>query len=620
VRLRASIPLDEGRRNGACGGPSVRLLPLLLLATFAAPRLDRHPWAEAVEEKTRHYIVQTNTFPELARSLGEALERAYPLFEDRFGPLEGKARRPMRVALYRTAREYMEMGDGIDGAIGHYDAALDRCAVMHRGGAGEEGWAIAVHEAAHHYLGRRHPTFRAPGWYGEGIACWFEGLADPTAPLGIARLRARTARAALDAGEADLALLLATRAGVTGRTLQMSNFTPARFYALSWSFVRFLVTDDRTRDAFRRFELRLFASRPFEAADQERARRLLEEECGALAELEKAWHASIAAIPPVGEPSRAPVYLGELAHADAFVRWSAVGRLGGAAIDRDLRRAAVALLDDSDLMVRVAAGEALAPYPDHDAVPAFVRALDSGEPTLKAAALRALAHPCADAAVPRLLEELEAEGEREGALGALAAIGDRRAHAALRAAVVDPLLPGALRARCAAGLESDPEAYAALAAAAFDSDAAVAAAARASLEAIQRSAEEKPDRDFTAELQRLALEIEAFRTARHDATATLVDGRRLPDPTSATGIAALLDLLRDASAPASVRAGACALLGSAGAREAVPALRRLCGPTHPERLRLEAVRALVRLTGESRGFQPGQGARAREEAFRAWAE
>ncbi|MGQ0614232.1 MAG: HEAT repeat domain-containing protein [Planctomycetaceae bacterium] len=598
----------------------MRLLPFLVLATFAAPRLDRHPWSAAVEEKTRHYIVQTNTFPELARSLGEALERAYPLFEERFGPLEGKARRPMRVALFRTAREYMELGDGIDGAIGHYDAALDRCALMHRGGAGEEGWAIAVHEAAHHYLGRRHPTFRPPGWYGEGMACWFEGLADPTAPLGIARLRARTARAALDAGEADLGLLLATRAGVSGRTILMSNFTPARFYALSWSLVRFLVTDARTRDSFRRFELRLFASRPFEAADQERARRLLEEECGPLAELEKGWHASIVALPPAGEAPRAPVYLGELHHADAYVRWHAAGRLGGAAIDRDLRRAAVALLDDPDLMVRVAAGEALAPFPDHDLVPAFVRALDCGEPALKATALRALAHPCADAAVPRLLEEVEAKGEREGALSALAAIGDPRAFPALRAALVDPRLPGTLRARCAATLESDPEAYAVLAAAAFDNDAAVAAAARASLEAIQRSADESQDRDFTAELQRLALEIEAFRTARREATATLVDGRRLPDPTSPTGIAALLDLLRDASAPASVRAGACALLGSAGARDAIPALRRLCGPSYPERLRLEAVRALVRLTGETRGFAPGQGARDREAAFRAWAE
>mgnify|MGYP007097269366 CR=1 FL=1 len=39
-----------------------------------------------------------------------------------------------------------------------------------------------------------------------------------------------------------------------------------------------------------------------------------------------------------------------------------------------------------------------------------------------------------------------------------------------------------------------------------------------------------------------------------------------------------------------------------------------------EALRLAAVRALVRITGEYRGFEPGQPARDREAAYRAWIE
>jgi len=53
---------------------------------------------------------------------------------------------------------------------------------------------------------------------------------------------------------------------------------------------------------------------------------------------------------------------------------------------------------------------------------------------------------------------------------------------------------------------------------------------------------------------------------------------------------------------------------------AVPLLQRLCLPQEEDRLRLEAVRALVRITGETRGYEPGQRATAREAALRAWAE
>jgi hypothetical protein len=79
-------------------------------------------------------------------------------------------------------------------------------------------------------------------------------------------------------------------------------------------------------------------------------------------------------------------------------------------------------------------------------------------------------------------------------------------------------------------------------------------------------------------------------------------------------------VLEDASAPARDVREACRKLAEARAHEALPALKRLCRPHVDESVRLEAARALVAITGETRGFEPGQGARDREAAYRAWSE
>jgi len=68
------------------------------------------------------------------------------------------------------------------------------------------------------------------------------------------------------------------------------------------------------------------------------------------------------------------------------------------------------------------------------------------------------------------------------------------------------------------------------------------------------------------------------------------------------------------------RATACRELGRLGADDALPALKRLCRARVEDRVRLEVIRALVAITGETRGFEPGQSATARERAYRAWAE
>lgn len=512
----------------------MKLLPILVAAATLAPgRPLRHVWSEAFEIAGPRFVVETDTFPEAGRSLLDGLDGAYPLFEERFGPLEGRARRPMRVALFYGRESYMKEGGGVEGAAGHFDPALDRCAVAYRETDEAEGWPIAVHEACHHYLNRRHPDALLPSWYGEGIACWFEGLADPVS-RGVARMRATLARETAAAGEADLPTLLLAQAKVGPGGVTLSAYSPARFYALSWSLVHYLATDPATRESFRRFELRLFASRPAYSERAESARRLLEEECGDLAAIERGWRAHLRDLVVPAGPLAAPPYRFELESENAYTRFDALRRLRGAALPSSLREPVLRCLLDDDFAVRAAAARAVDASIGARALPGLVRALEVADPTL-----------------------------RRSAVDALLRIDDPRSYAALGRALEDPAIGTLAKATIAER---------------FARRAAAEAQKAAQLRVAVSHAEERP---------------ESFDL--------------------------LLALLADASAPAARRTEACARLGRLGDLRAVTPLRKLCRPSHPEPIRLAALKALVAITGESRGYAPGQGARDREAAFRAWA-
>ena len=562
-----------------------RLALLALVVVICAPgavRLDRHPWRKAIEVRTEHFVVETNVFPEVARSLAERLESSYALFADRFGPLDRHAARRMRVALYRTADEYLTKGDGVRGAVGHFDAALDRCALAWRGGVGETGWPIAVHEASHHYFRRRFPRVTTPSWYSEGVACYFEGLQDPTTKRGIARTRVRGARVALAEDRASLDALLKARARVVDGGLRIETFAPVRYYALSWSLIHFLATDPRYRHRFRRFEARLFATTARGTSREDHARELLLAECGPLDRLERDWHAHIRGLSRPEAPPRPRVYAWELSARSPWVRFHALHRLSRGPLPADLRRGVVKLLDDPDVIVRTAAVTLLQRRVDRTVAARLLENLDAGDALLRREALRALATPAAAVAVPRLLAERE---DRVLALEALVAIGDPRARGTLRLAVLDSLFPDVLRARCANALADDPESLSTLRLATSDRSAIVRSAARAALR----------------------------RTARDTVQMSMrgIPARRRGD---------LLHTLGDAGAALADRVAACEELARAREARAVPRLRRLCAAGHADALRLAAVRALVRITGETRGFRPGQRAREREAALRRWAD
>jgi HEAT repeat protein len=571
----------------------MRLLALLLIttATLAGEGgLDPHPWDLATRSEGRRFTVTTNTFPELATSLVTHLDAAYAHFERRFGPLPPHRSRRMEVWLFRTKEEYLTRADGVRGALGHFDAALDRSALIWDGGTGETGWPIAVHEACHHYFRRRFPGVLAPTWYSEGIACYFEGLQDLTAPHAVARLRLETARAALLRGNARLEAVLSARADLREGKLQMAGFTPTRFYALAWSFVHFLNNDARLKKGFLRFERRFFESGVTLGNREAVARSILIEECGDLSHLERGWRAHVEALPALHRYELAAVQAEHLASASPFQRYRALRELGRQADRAELEAELLRRLGDRDLIVRQEATRLIARRMRDAAIPALIRNLDLLDTDGRLAAIRALARPEATAAVPRLIREAES-GERDAALRALVEIGHPDAWPLLRAAVADEKLGYLTRALCAGALDRDPLAVEVLRAASESRVSNLSRAARAALLRLGSTIRVEPE----------------------------PSGESAPVVAGPTPIPVLLDLLADPEASGPDLAHACRLLGERKAVEAVPSLRRLCRPDRDDEVRLEAIRALARITGETRGFQPGQSAREREAAYRAWA-
>ncbi len=561
-------------------------LCLLLLVVAPAGALDLHPWTRIYRAASPTHMVETNTYPEIAASLRDQLAEAYVLFEDRFGPLLGKARRPMVLRLYRTRDEYMTLGGGIQGAVGHFDPTLDRCAIVWRGEIGTRGWPVAVHEACHQYFRRRFRSLYPPSWYSEGMACWFEGLLDPTVNQSVSRLRIRAAKAARSAGLASLQTVLHGRAKVENGQLRIDGVSPARYYGLAWSFIHFLVTSPKYRQKFRRFELRMFSQRLLPRSRERVVARILESECGPADELEQDWLRHLDAL-RITAPTRHPsVASWELQAPRPFVRYAALHRLREAPLTAALQPHVIAALDDLDLQVRLAACAALENRLPKEAVPAMISVLDVGDRALRRAGLRALAQPTARAAVPRLLRE---NVDIELAIRALAAIDDPRSYGLLRHAVTAPHLSPATRARCAAALASDPKATDALREAEEDTAPAVRHAARIAL--IRHDERQK--------------EAAALRQTHRTAARSRIDD--------------WLTVLRNPFASASEVSLACEALAALRTKRAIADLRRLCRPRIGDPKRLAAVRALVKITGETRGFAPGQSAREREAAFRAWA-
>lgn len=142
----------------------------------------RSQWENAYQEETVHYVVKTNASEELARELGAVLEVAYGELKKFYGAEpELKKGEKMAVYAYRSFEDYRKYCVE-NKATDHLNAAgfarSDSNVVVGYDKMQNTQMLLRtmVHEAAHLYYFRVRPWGRAPSWYAEGMASYFEGF------------------------------------------------------------------------------------------------------------------------------------------------------------------------------------------------------------------------------------------------------------------------------------------------------------------------------------------------------------------------------------------------------------------------------------------------------------
>ena len=314
------------------------------------------------------------------------------------------------------------------------------------------------------------------------------------------------------------------------------------------------------------------------------------------------WRKHIDALPQPPEIVAPAVYRWDLASEHAYTRYSALRNLQRARLPMPVIDRVYVALDDSDVIVRTEATRLFEQQARADgdwpkSVPAILlRSVDAGDPGLKRAALGALAHPDMSAAVPHLMAETD---EREARVYALARMNDVRTFPVLRKAALDLNIGPRARSACIRTLASDPDARDVLMRATGSPERGVRRLARAALMRLDGRLADVEDRQAkNASDAALAAATEAVHMG---------------------GTRAIVRIALDPSARSIDRVHACLLLGTMRSRDSVPALRRLCRPGIDSAVRLEALRSLVRITGETQGYRAAQRARDREAVFRRWA-
>lgn len=143
----------------------------------------RSKWDNAIEQETAHYSIKTNVSEEVAKELGSVLEVAYEELKKFYGA-EPDLPKGQKMTLYafksfEDYRKYCVENKAEDHLNAAGFARSDSNVVVGYDKMQNTQMLLRtmVHEAAHLYYFRVRPWGRAPSWYAEGMATYFEGFA-----------------------------------------------------------------------------------------------------------------------------------------------------------------------------------------------------------------------------------------------------------------------------------------------------------------------------------------------------------------------------------------------------------------------------------------------------------
>jgi tetratricopeptide (TPR) repeat protein len=213
-------------------------------------------WANAYEEETKHFLVKTNTSPELLEYYCTLLETFYSLMDQRVGinPTPTLSRTKMKVHIFKSRKEFNELTGMGGGVIGFFDRLDNQLCLFHDyQDPGISSW-VALHEGTHLLTYLIEPQSWPQIWINEGVADFF-GSADISIDPKKGKISIQPGRLQV---ERILTVQQAIKDGkyVTLERLfrtERSGFT-AFEYAHAWSLVYFLNnSSEKYKKGFNKF-------------------------------------------------------------------------------------------------------------------------------------------------------------------------------------------------------------------------------------------------------------------------------------------------------------------------------------------------------------------------------
>lgn len=315
--------------------------------------LARHSdWRNAWSKETRHFVVESNTSPELLDDYAELLEAYYALMDERIGinPSPTMRRTKLAVNVFKSRAEFRELSDWGEGSmpggvIGFFSPMGKSLNFFHDyEDPGRTTW-VALHECTHLLTFLVDQQYRPQIWVNEGVADYFgsskverdkkgkvvitPGELQTDRVLTVQQAIAQSREAAPATGgtgdgkeSGDKKNPKKGRADRRDTTLEeLFMFPREQFdgfqYAHAWSFVYFLnnYEDGKYAKSFAKFFKGLYSlEKPLKVDTSGGAKRVSPQDIRAYLlaklglkgteELEKQWKDFIAAVPIEGPSAR----------------------------------------------------------------------------------------------------------------------------------------------------------------------------------------------------------------------------------------------------------------------------------------------------------------------------
>jgi len=134
-------------------------------------------WHTCWTDETKHFLIRTNTSPELLEYYGDLLEAYYKLMDNRLGikPTLSYRRKKMTVNIYKSHAEFQELSAaGVGpGTLGYFWAHDDTLNFFHDYQEPARSDWVALHECTHLLTFLIDPQYIDQIWLNEAVADYF---------------------------------------------------------------------------------------------------------------------------------------------------------------------------------------------------------------------------------------------------------------------------------------------------------------------------------------------------------------------------------------------------------------------------------------------------------------